>query len=67
MSRRPELYQWTRELASRFPGLSPVFVTLLALWSLGLLLARCCGQQASTPLNTGSLWGTPRWVVKLAW
>jgi hypothetical protein len=43
MSRRPELYQWTRELASHFPGLSPTFVTLLALWSLGMILARRCG------------------------
>jgi hypothetical protein len=43
MSRRPELYSWTQQLASRFPGLPPVLVALLALWSLGLLLARCCG------------------------
>jgi hypothetical protein len=42
-ARRPELGLWTRELASQFQGLSPVFVTLLALWSFGIMLARCCG------------------------
>jgi hypothetical protein len=46
MSRRPELYQWTQELARHFPGLPPVLVSLLALWSLGMLLARCCGLSA---------------------
>lgn len=43
MSRHPELYAWKTELAKHFPGLSPAFVGLLALWSLGMVLARCCG------------------------
>jgi hypothetical protein len=43
LTRHPELASWGRELASQFPGLSPVVVALLALWSCGLLLARCCG------------------------
>jgi hypothetical protein len=43
VSRRPELYHWQQELASHFPGLSPVFVALLAWWSLGMILARRCG------------------------
>lgn len=46
MSRQPELYLWKRQLASHFPGLSPVFLTLLALWSLGILLARRCGLSS---------------------
>lgn len=46
MSRHPELYDWSRQLASRFPGLSPVFVTLLALWSLGMILAHRCGLDS---------------------
>lgn len=46
MSRQPELYLWKRQLASHFPGLSPVFVALLALWSLGILLARRCGLSS---------------------
>jgi hypothetical protein len=48
MSRRPPLYRWTRQVASHLPGLSPVFVTLLALWSLGMILARCCGLDRVT-------------------
>jgi hypothetical protein len=43
MSRHPELYQWSQQLASRFPHLPPVFVALLALWSFGMILARRCG------------------------
>jgi hypothetical protein len=46
MSRQPELYLWKRQLASHFPGLSPVFVALLALWSLGFLLARRAGLSS---------------------
>lgn len=46
MSRRPELYHWNQELASQLPGLSPVFVALLALWSLGMILARRCGLDS---------------------
>jgi hypothetical protein len=42
MSRHPELYQWTQELSSRLDGLPPVFIALLALWSLGILLAKRC-------------------------
>src|SRR5437764_1225857 len=41
--RAPELGQWGRDLASQFQDLSPVFVTLLALWSFGIILGRCCG------------------------
>jgi hypothetical protein len=40
---RPQLAQWRQELAGHFPGLSPVFVALLALWSFGIILARNCG------------------------
>jgi hypothetical protein len=43
MSRHPELYQWKAELARYFPILSPAQVGLLALWSLGMILARSCG------------------------
>jgi hypothetical protein len=46
MSRPPELYRWQQQLASRFPGLPPVFVTLLALWSLGMILAHRCGLSS---------------------
>jgi hypothetical protein len=43
MPRQPELYSWNRELASHFHGLSPVFVSLLALWSFAIVLARRTG------------------------
>jgi hypothetical protein len=46
MSRHPALYQWANELASQFDGLPTVFVTLLALWSLGMILARRCGLDS---------------------
>jgi hypothetical protein len=43
MSRHPELYQWKTELANHFPKLPTTYVALLALWSLGMILARSCG------------------------
>lgn len=43
MSRHPELYHWQAELARRFPDLAKPFVIGLALWSLGMILARRCG------------------------
>src|SRR2546430_1285338 len=42
-ARTPELRRWAHELARHFPGLSPVCVALLALWSCGMILPRCCG------------------------
>jgi hypothetical protein len=39
----PELYHWQGELARRFPNLKKPFVVALALWSLGMILARRCG------------------------
>jgi hypothetical protein len=48
MSRHPQLYQWQSELANRFPGLSPTFIALLALWSLGMVLVRRSGLVAVT-------------------
>jgi hypothetical protein len=56
VSRRPELYHWTLQLATRFPDLSPVFVALLALWSLGMILARRCGLD-SVALHLARLLG----------
>ncbi len=55
MSRQMELYAWKQELASRFPGLSPAFVGLLALWSLGMALTR----------NAGLVVVTNQWVLLL--
>jgi Transposase DDE domain len=43
VSRHPELYHWTDTLASRFPRLPKAYARGLALWTLGMVLARCCG------------------------
>jgi hypothetical protein len=43
MSRHPELYQWADTLTTRFPELSGPQVFVLALWTVGMILARCCG------------------------
>ena len=46
VSRHPELYHWQATLASRFPKLPRPFVLGLALWSLGMILARRCGLSS---------------------
>jgi hypothetical protein len=46
LSRHPELYRWSDQLRAAFPTLPPVFVFLLALWSLGMILARRCGLSS---------------------
>lgn len=47
----PQLRHWGHDLAQHFPGLSPVFVALLASWSFGMILARNCGlDTVSTQL-----------------
>ncbi len=62
MSRHPRLYHRQQTLARRFPQLPKTFVVLLALWTLGmvlarrrglgsvaLFLARTLGRQENTP------------------
>jgi Transposase DDE domain len=46
MSRLPGLYQWQRIIARHFPTLSKPLTTCLALWSLGMILARSCSLTA---------------------
>jgi hypothetical protein len=58
MSRHPELYHWQATLASRFPHLPKVYVALLALWTLGMILARRCGLS-SVCLFLARLLGRP--------
>src|SRR5215207_5810428 len=45
MSRHPQLYPWSQEIASRLP-LSPSVAGVLALWSLGLIVAKRCGLDS---------------------
>jgi hypothetical protein len=63
MSRHPELYPWTEELGSRLGGLSPVFVALLALWSLGIILAKRC-SLSSVSCYLAELLGQSRNTVR---
>jgi len=46
MSRHPQLYHWQQTLTSRFPKLPKTLVVLLALWTLGMILARRCGLSS---------------------
>ena len=46
MSRLPGLYQWNHVVAKRFPHLSKPMAACLALWSLGMIVARSCSLTA---------------------
>jgi hypothetical protein len=48
MSRHPQIYPWTQQIATRLPTLSPALAGVLALWSLGMVLARRCGLDSVT-------------------
>jgi hypothetical protein len=46
MSRLPGLYQWNDLVGKRFPNLSKPMAACLALWSLGMIVARSCSLTA---------------------
>ena len=46
MSRLPGLYQWNEVVAKRFSHLSKPMAACLALWSLGMIVARSCSLTA---------------------
>ena len=46
MSRLPGLYQWNDVVGKRFPHLSKPMAACLALWSLGMIVARSCSLTA---------------------
>jgi len=46
MSRPAELYQWNDIVGKRFPHLSKPMAASLALWSLGMIVARSCSLTA---------------------
>jgi hypothetical protein len=49
MSYHPEaVYQWTAEVTTHLPHLSKAQAAVLALWSLGMVLARSCALSAVT-------------------
>jgi Transposase DDE domain len=52
MSRHDPLSDWTDVVATQFPHLSQPQAAVLALWSFGLVLARCCTLPAvANPLS----------------
>jgi hypothetical protein len=42
MSCHPRVTEWTTVIQTRLPALSKPQATVLALWSLGMVLARSC-------------------------
>src|SRR3954453_1038906 len=46
MSCRNAVYQWTEVVTTHLPHLSTPQATVLALWSLGMILARSCALTA---------------------
>jgi hypothetical protein len=46
MSRHPGLYQWNQVVSKRFSHLSKPMAACLALWSLGMIVARSCSLTA---------------------
>lgn len=46
MPRYRQLYQWNRVVAKHFPHLSKPMTACLALWSLGMIVARSCSLTA---------------------
>jgi len=46
MSRHPQIYSWSKEIASHLPGLNPALATALAMWSVGMILANRCGLDS---------------------
>jgi hypothetical protein len=46
MSRLPALYQWNQVVAKGLPHLSKPMAACLALWSLGMIVARSCSLTA---------------------
>jgi hypothetical protein len=63
MPRQPELYSWKRELASHLHGLSPVVVSLLALWSFAIILTRRTGLSTLV-VHLAPLLGQPDNTVR---
>jgi hypothetical protein len=50
MSCHQPVYQWTRIVTTHFPQLSKPQATVLALWSLGMVVARSCALSAVSTL-----------------
>ncbi len=59
MSCRHPVYQWTSIVTTHFPHLSEPQATVLALWSVGMVLARSCALSAVSTFLAAWLDATP--------
>src|SRR5579862_2743543 len=59
MSHPHALYQWQQTLRRHLPHLSKPQASVLALWSLGMVLARSCGQTSVVAVLAGVLGQKP--------
>lgn len=59
MSAPTALYQWQQTLQRHLPHLSKPQASVLALWSLGMVLARSCGQTSVVSVLAGVLAAKP--------
>jgi hypothetical protein len=55
MSRHPQLYPWAQEIATRLPALNRALATVLALWSVGMVLTKRSGLDSVTQQLTSLL------------
>jgi len=62
MTGQERVYQWTAEVQRHLPHLSKPQATVLALWSLGMVLARSCALTAVSFLLATWLTRTPNTV-----
>src|SRR2546427_9131049 len=62
MSCRHPVYQWTSIVTTHFPHLSKPQARVLALWSLGMVVARSCALSAVSALLAQWLERTPNTV-----
>jgi hypothetical protein len=62
MSCQDGVYQWTTTVRQQLPQLSKPQATVLALWSLGMVLARSCALSAVSLLLAGGLDRKPNTV-----
>lgn len=62
MTGQERVYQWTDVIRTRLPHLSKPQATVLALWSLGMVVARSCALTAVSGLLAGWLERKPNTV-----
>ena len=54
MSCQQAVYQWTQVVTTHMPHLSKPQATVLALWSVGMVLARSCADRGESVFGNGA-------------